>query len=80
MFGFQGFDRILDTPHKKVKPNEESTLDPCSSKADKVPILSKLKAGVLSQKKEANSQVVDISPFELPMEYRRLDSLSEKME
>lgn len=70
----------MDTPHKKVKLNEDSTLEPCESKPSKTSVLNKLKSGALKPRDESTVQLAEVSPFELPLEFRKMDSLVEKME
>jgi hypothetical protein len=63
---------LLDTPTKRVKPNEDSTLDRSKiGKAIKTSFLDKLKSGDISSRKpKIATQAFEISEFELPFEYK----------
>lgn len=74
---------IIDTPHKKIKPNEESTLEHSpSAKPPKESFLSKLKKGAHGSNHKTNHcQKVEVSSFELPLEYRKSqESVGDRME
>ena len=62
MINWQGLGRITDTPHKKIKLNEDSTFEQSpSNRPQKESFLNKLKRGAHGSNHKATYHKVEVS-------------------
>lgn len=71
------FEAVVSTPHKRVKPNEDSTFEHSIVKPPKMSLLQKLNDQSFGLKKESRiMNDIEITEFDLPMSYKSSNSAS----